>query len=258
MNAAGTAPATPVSWDYTFQGGRQDSVTGRVSFGARDYIPFEGKWAQRDPLGLGAGDPNIYEFADSNPTTYSDPTGLYIGKEDGRGSGGTPASGKKSGSGYGDKWYNDGPGDWFNPAAYLAQWGSDYGDRIGAGYGTAFYKDNGPDDAMDAMAQNRQMADFAADPLNAPIPSMRSLQSRAMERDLNDLGVMADGALAAAELTSDVAGIVSAGLALKRIGGWRGRETEGKLLRRRDADPDGIRLQADRAGRARRYGALTR
>jgi RHS repeat-associated protein len=77
LNAAGTAPATPVSWDYLFQGGRQDPVTDRVSFGARDYIPFEGKWAQRDPLGLGAGDNNIYEFVGGNPATLNDPTGLF-------------------------------------------------------------------------------------------------------------------------------------------------------------------------------------
>jgi RHS repeat-associated protein len=76
MNAAGTAPGTPVSWDYLFQGGRRDPYSGRVEFGARDYIPFEGKWAERDPLGLDAGDPNIYEFGWSNPTDFTDPSGL--------------------------------------------------------------------------------------------------------------------------------------------------------------------------------------
>jgi RHS repeat-associated protein len=76
LNAAGTAPATPVSWDYTFQGGRRDQVAGRVSFGARDYVPFEGRWAQRDPLGLAAGN-NVYQFVGGNPVAYTDPTGLY-------------------------------------------------------------------------------------------------------------------------------------------------------------------------------------
>jgi RHS repeat-associated protein len=101
MNAAGTSPATPVSWDYTFQGGRRDLVTGRVSFGARDYIPFEGKWAQRDPLGLAAGN-NVYQFVGGNPATYTDPTGLYIDKDDGRPASPKPTSrpGRPSDDGY--------------------------------------------------------------------------------------------------------------------------------------------------------------
>jgi RHS repeat-associated protein len=63
-------------WQYLFQGGRLDGVTGWYAFRNRDLIPSEGRWSQRDPLGLGAGDPNIYRFVGNDPTGLNDPSGL--------------------------------------------------------------------------------------------------------------------------------------------------------------------------------------
>jgi len=52
-------------------------VTGNVQFAARDYDPTTGVWTQADPLGLGAGDLNDYQFANGNPVNATDPTGLW-------------------------------------------------------------------------------------------------------------------------------------------------------------------------------------
>ena len=63
-------------WIYLHQGGRQDAVTGWYLFRLRDYIPGEGRWAERDPLGYSAKDLNIYRFVDNNPISAMDPLGL--------------------------------------------------------------------------------------------------------------------------------------------------------------------------------------
>ncbi len=63
-------------WRYLFQGGRVDTVTGWYGFMNRDYIPAEGRWAERDPLGLEAGDPNLFRYEGSSPTDALDPSGL--------------------------------------------------------------------------------------------------------------------------------------------------------------------------------------
>lgn len=42
------------AWKYLHQGGRLDGTTGWYGFRNRDYIAAEGRWAQRDPLGLDA------------------------------------------------------------------------------------------------------------------------------------------------------------------------------------------------------------
>ena len=63
-------------WIYLHQGGRQDAVTGWYLFRFRDYIPGEGRWAERDPLGYGAGDTNLFRFVASCPIERQDPLGL--------------------------------------------------------------------------------------------------------------------------------------------------------------------------------------
>ena len=71
--------ASDYGWRYLFQGGRFDAVTGLYKFGYRDYDPTQGRWIERDPLGLAAGDNNIYRFVGNNPVDRTDPTGLIDG-----------------------------------------------------------------------------------------------------------------------------------------------------------------------------------
>ena len=79
LDASGTpvpGNTSAYGWQYLFQGGRLDSVTGTVHFAARDYDPTTGVWTQADPLGLGAGDLNDYRFVGGNPVNATDPSGL--------------------------------------------------------------------------------------------------------------------------------------------------------------------------------------
>ncbi len=74
--SAAWAPAVGThGWRYLDQGGRLDPATGLYHFDARDYSPGEGRWMQRDPIGQGGGDPNIYRFLGSSPVNYTDPSG---------------------------------------------------------------------------------------------------------------------------------------------------------------------------------------
>jgi RHS repeat-associated protein len=79
LDPSGTPRAGNVSafgWQYLFQGGRVDAITGWYRFGARDYVPADGAWAERDPLGLAAGDLNEYRFVQNTPFNALDPSGL--------------------------------------------------------------------------------------------------------------------------------------------------------------------------------------
>jgi RHS repeat-associated protein len=71
-----TRAGSQYAWRYLFQGGRYDPATGYYHFGARDYSPSLGSWLEQDPLGLGAGDPNVYRFVGGNPVNATDPSGL--------------------------------------------------------------------------------------------------------------------------------------------------------------------------------------
>ncbi len=63
-------------WRYLYQGGRFDTTTSWYDFRNRDYIPAEGRWAERDPLGFGGGSDSFYQFIESNPSSSTDPSGL--------------------------------------------------------------------------------------------------------------------------------------------------------------------------------------
>ncbi len=63
-------------WIYLHQGGRQDAITGWYLFRFRDYIPGEGRWAERDLLGYGAGSLDLYLYQLDNPENGNDPSGL--------------------------------------------------------------------------------------------------------------------------------------------------------------------------------------
>ncbi len=70
------------SWpgDRGFVGGTKDDVTGLTQIGARPYDPELGRFIAVDPL-MDPGDAqqvNGYAYANNNPATYSDPSGLML------------------------------------------------------------------------------------------------------------------------------------------------------------------------------------
>ncbi|GAA3873987.1 hypothetical protein GCM10022243_43920 [Saccharothrix violaceirubra] len=74
----GTVP----SWvnERGFVGGTKDTTTGLTHLGAREYDPSTGRFISVDPI-LDPGDPqqmNGYAYANNNPTTLSDPSGLIV------------------------------------------------------------------------------------------------------------------------------------------------------------------------------------
>ncbi|WP_307706191.1 polymorphic toxin-type HINT domain-containing protein [Streptomyces sp. V1I6] len=61
-----------------FIGGDDDSATGLVHLGAREYDPSTGRFISADPV-LDLADPvqmNGYVYCENNPVTFADPTGL--------------------------------------------------------------------------------------------------------------------------------------------------------------------------------------
>src|SRR5690606_10237056 len=60
---------------FGFAGGLQDSDTGLIRFGFRDYDPSVGRWTARDPIGLSGGS-NVYVYVAANPVSLLDLTGL--------------------------------------------------------------------------------------------------------------------------------------------------------------------------------------
>jgi RHS repeat-associated protein len=64
------------AWNYLHQGGRYDGGTGLYYFRHRDYSPALGRWVETDPLGLAAGEPNLYRSLANNPPNALDPSGL--------------------------------------------------------------------------------------------------------------------------------------------------------------------------------------
>jgi RHS repeat-associated protein len=77
LNPDGTVRSSSLyGWRFLFQGGRIDAATGLYAFGLRDYDVAAGVWMERDPIGLDAGDPNLYRFVGNNPVNFVDPTGM--------------------------------------------------------------------------------------------------------------------------------------------------------------------------------------
>ena len=63
---------------FGFAGGLQDSDTGLVRFGYRDYDPYTGKWTAKDPIGFSGGDSNLYGYVLGDPVSFIDPTGEFL------------------------------------------------------------------------------------------------------------------------------------------------------------------------------------
>ena len=63
---------------FGFAGGLQDSDTGLVRFGYRDYDPETGRWTARDPIGFAGGDTNLYGYVLGDPVNFIDSFGLDL------------------------------------------------------------------------------------------------------------------------------------------------------------------------------------
>ncbi|MCN0154004.1 RHS repeat-associated core domain-containing protein [Salinispora arenicola] len=76
---ATTTGTWPIGLDKGFLGGTQDP-TGLTHLNAREYDPTLGRFISVDPI-MDLTDPqqwSAYAYANNNPTTYSDPSGLYF------------------------------------------------------------------------------------------------------------------------------------------------------------------------------------
>ncbi|MFT5359260.1 MAG: RHS repeat-associated protein, partial [Polyangiales bacterium] len=62
---------------FGYAGGLEDSLTGLVRFGARDYDPEVGRWTAKDPI-LTSGGVNLYEYGASAPQMFVDPNGRFV------------------------------------------------------------------------------------------------------------------------------------------------------------------------------------
>ena len=65
---------------FTFGGqyGVQNTGDGLYTMRARPYDPSIGRFSQRDPLGIGGGDVNLYRYAGNDPVDKVDPTGTTV------------------------------------------------------------------------------------------------------------------------------------------------------------------------------------
>ncbi|MEC4020976.1 RHS repeat-associated core domain-containing protein [Streptomyces sp. H27-D2] len=72
-NGTPTSSGAATSNPYTFTG-REDDGTGLLYYRNRYYDPQTGRFISQDPIGY-AGGPNLYQYALSSPTTYTDPSG---------------------------------------------------------------------------------------------------------------------------------------------------------------------------------------
>ncbi|GAA2248106.1 hypothetical protein GCM10010104_50790 [Streptomyces indiaensis] len=72
-NGTPTAVGATTSNPYSFTG-REDDGTGLLYYRNRYYDPQTGRFISQDPIGH-AGGTNLYQYALSSPTTYTDPSG---------------------------------------------------------------------------------------------------------------------------------------------------------------------------------------
>ncbi|HZU37483.1 MAG TPA: RHS repeat-associated core domain-containing protein, partial [Gemmataceae bacterium] len=72
----GSQSGSNYGWHYLFQGGRLDPATGLYDFQRRDYCSSLSRWSERDPIGFGAGDSNLYRVVNDRPGCETDPSGM--------------------------------------------------------------------------------------------------------------------------------------------------------------------------------------
>ncbi len=71
--ATGTANPNPLQ--YT---GRENDGTGLYNYRARYYSPTLQRFISEDPVGSSGGDINLYAYALSSPTNFTDPLGFTV------------------------------------------------------------------------------------------------------------------------------------------------------------------------------------
>ena len=72
-NKATVTGAAVATYGYT---GREPDASGLTFYRARYYDPASRRFTQRDPIGFGGGDINLYAYVGNNPVNYNDPSGL--------------------------------------------------------------------------------------------------------------------------------------------------------------------------------------
>lgn len=72
----GTRSSSSYGWSYLHQGLHWDGTTGKQWNRRRDYDPAQGRFTANDPLGFGAGDPDLYRYVGNMPSSATDPSGL--------------------------------------------------------------------------------------------------------------------------------------------------------------------------------------
>ena len=76
------AESNPAAGDrFRFTGREFDAATGQYYYRARYYDGRIGRFTSEDPLGLAAGDVNLYRYVRNRPASESDPTGLIRREE---------------------------------------------------------------------------------------------------------------------------------------------------------------------------------
>jgi RHS repeat-associated protein len=73
-----TTPTGSITQNLRLPGQYYDSETGLYNNGARTYAPLLGRYIQSDPIGLAAGTPNAYAYANNNPLRWADPQGTDL------------------------------------------------------------------------------------------------------------------------------------------------------------------------------------
>ena len=77
LSPSWTAATDAYNWQYMYQGGREDPITGLYHFDHRDYSTSLGVWTSQDPDGYING-ANKYQFVESSPVNWVDPSGQSV------------------------------------------------------------------------------------------------------------------------------------------------------------------------------------
>jgi|GEM_PF-2334687 len=78
IKAADFTPRTEsdYNWEFAYKGQFRDAETGWYNYGYRYYVPEQGRWINRDPIGERGG-VNVYGFLDNRPTDQFDVLGHH-------------------------------------------------------------------------------------------------------------------------------------------------------------------------------------